>query len=207
VLLYLASASPARLALLKQAGFDPVVRPSSVDEKAAVDGYEAEHGPLAPDAFVQYLGRLKAENVAASLSDQSGFVLGGDSAFLLDGTLYGKPGSPEIAKQRWLAHRGRSGVLYSGHWLIDLDSGRACGAVARATVEFAGDLDDAELDAYIATGEPLAVAGAFTIDGLAAPFIRSIEGAPSTVVGLSLPALRDSFAELGVNWSDILSAR
>jgi len=130
-------------------------------------------------------------------------VLGGDSVFVIDGVIYGKPHTAEKARERWELQRGRTGQLYSGHWLIEHRSGvpgRAVGAVAVADVTFADDIDDAELDAYIATGEPLFVAGAFTIDSLGAPFITHIEGDPSTVVGLSLPTLRRLVISLGHSW-------
>ncbi|QWT25009.1 Maf family protein [Subtercola sp. PAMC28395] len=211
--LYLASTSPARLTLLRQAGIEPVVVPSNVDEDAAVAAVEAESGPLSAGALVILLARLKAEAVQDALPEGEpidGFILGGDSAFEFDGVIYGKPHLPHVARERWLRHRGRSGVLHSGHWMIDhrlpqatpAAAFPAAGAVTSATVEFASDITEAEIDAYVATGEPLTVAGAFTIDGLAAPFITHISGAPSTVIGMSLPTLRDLLAELGVSWTD-----
>jgi septum formation protein len=206
VRLVLASTSPARLALLTAAGIDPVVVPSDVDEPAAV----AAAGPLGPEAMVLLLARAKAEAVAAAIDagsvavpDGSDLVLGGDSAFALDGGVYGKPGSAEVAIARWRIQRGREGVLHSGHWLIDRRTGRGFGAVASATVRFVDDVDDGEIDAYVATGEPLAVAGAFTIDSLGGPFIASIDGDPSTVVGLSLPTLRRLVRETGTAWTDL----
>lgn len=208
--LYLASTSPARLALLRQIGIEPVILPSQVDEEAAVIAAEASSGPLSAPALVQLLARLKAEAVLAATpggEPLDGFVLGGDSAFEFDGVIYGKPHRPEIAKERWMRQRGRSGVLHSGHWLVDRRSGSAgaagaAGAVTSATVEFAADITEAEIDAYIASGEPLEVAGAFTIDGLAAPFIQSITGAPSTVIGMSLPTVRELLGGFGVSISD-----
>jgi len=199
--LYLASTSPARLALLRSAGIEPVVLPSSVDEPAAVVAAEQDRGPLSPEEMVLLLARLKAEAVAAGTPDLDGLVLGGDSAFELDGIAYGKPHESHVARERWRLQRGRTGSLHSGHWLIDVRADRephAVGAVATATVTFADDLTDAELDAYIATGEPLEVAGAFTLDSLGGPFITRIEGDPSTVVGLSLPTLRRLLGQLDV---------
>jgi len=154
--------------------------------------------------MVELLARVKAEAVLSP--DIDGFVLGGDSAFELDGAVYGKPHTPEVAKERWLLQRGRTGLLHSGHWLIDHRGGEAraaFGAVATAGVTFAGDITEAELDAYIATGEPLKVAGAFTIDSLGAPFITAVDGDPHAVVGLSLATLRTLFAGFGVEWHEL----
>jgi septum formation protein len=204
VRLVLASTSPARLALLRAAGIEPETVPPGVDEEAAVAALEAERGAaLAPDELVQLLARLKAEAVAAMLGTTDALVLGGDSAFAFGGTTYGKPLEPAVALARWYAQRGGTGVLHSGHHLIDLRSGDGFGETARASVRFAADLDDAELAAYVASGEPLAVAGAFTIDGLAGPFIEHVEGDPSTVVGLSLSTLRRLVRETGTAWTDL----
>ncbi|NQX27066.1 septum formation inhibitor Maf [Microbacteriaceae bacterium VKM Ac-2854] len=199
--LYLASTSPARLALLRAAGIEPVIVPSQVDEPAAVAAAERASGPLDADAMVQLLARAKAEAVLTPEID--GFVLGGDSAFVLDGVIYGKPHEPAIARERWLAQRGRTGHLHSGHWLIDHRGGSAraaVGGVSVAAVGFAADIADDEIDAYIATGEPLEVAGAFTIDGRAAGFIEHVDGDPSTVIGMSVPLLRRLVRELGGSW-------
>jgi septum formation protein len=207
VRLYLASTSPARLALLRQVGIEPIVVPSEVDEEAAVERAEAENGPLTPDAMVLLLARAKAEAVVGSAPGGEpidGFILGGDSAFELDGVAYGKPHRPDVARERWLAQRGRTGVLHSGHWLIDHRGGIDHGGTGRtdhAELTFADDITDAEIDAYVGSGEPLLVAGAFTIDGLAAPFIRTITGAPSAVIGMSLPVVRDLLGGFGVPWT------
>jgi septum formation protein len=205
--LYLASTSPARLALLRAAGIEPVVVPSNVDEPAAVAAAEAEHGPLDAAEMVQLLARLKAEAVRGTLDGEpvDGLILGGDSAFAIDGAIHGKPHRPEVARERWRRQRGRTGVLHSGHWLIDHREGRenaAAGRTAAASVTFA-DVTDAEIDAYVASGEPLEVAGAFTIDSLGGPFITKVEGDPSTVVGLSLSTLRELVRELGVDWTSL----
>ena len=201
--LYLASTSPARLALLRASGIEPVVVPSEVDEPAAVARAEEESGaPLDADGTVALLARAKARAVLGPRID--GLVLGGDSAFVLDGVVHGKPHEPERARERWRAQRGREGRLHSGHWLIDHRGGRVraeTGAVTSAAVHFASDIEDDEIDAYIATGEPLEVAGAFTIDGRGAGFISRIEGDPSTVVGMSVPTLRSLVRELGVPWT------
>lgn len=203
--LYLASTSPARLATLRAVGIEPVPVPSHVDE----DAVAASAGPLAPDDFVTLLARAKAEAVAERLvdaGDVDGLVLGGDSAFVVDGRIFGKPHLPEVARERWHAQRGRSGVLHSGHWLIDARGGqvgRAVGGATSATVHFASDITDDEIDAYIATGEPLEVAGAFTIDSKGAGFIDRIEGDPHTVVGLSVPFLRTLVRQLGGEWPEL----
>jgi septum formation protein len=206
VRLYLASTSPARLATLRAAGVEPVVLPSEVDEDAAI----AAAGPLGTAEMVQLLARLKAEAVVERFGEAipgdgpiDGFVLGGDSAFELDGATYGKPHLPEVARERWLLQRGRTGLLHSGHWLIDCRGGtvgNAHGAVSTSSVTFADNISEDEIDAYIATGEPLKVAGAFTIDSLGAPFISSIEGDPHAIVGLSLAVLRELLIGFDVSW-------
>jgi septum formation protein len=126
-------------------------------------------------------------------------VLGCDSVFELDGVAYGKPADPETAVARWTAMRGRTGTLHTGHHLIDLGADRRVEAVGSAEVTFA-DVSDGEVEAYVATGEPLAVAGGFTIDGLGGPFVTAVEGDPHTVVGLSLPLMRRLLADLGHSW-------
>jgi len=205
--LYLASTSPARLALLRSSGIEPVLIDPGVDETRVVADVEQALGAaLEPVALVELLARAKAEAAAVRKGEcepLNGLLLGGDSVFVLDGVIYGKPHTAEAARERWERQRGRTGTLHSGHWLIELSDGvpvKAVGAVAKAEVTFADDLDDAELDAYIATGEPLFVAGAFTIDSLGAPFITTIVGDPSTVVGLSLPTLRRLVRTLGHEW-------
>jgi septum formation protein len=205
VRLYLASTSPARLATLRAAGIEPVLLSSGVDEEAAV----ADAGPLTPAEMVLLLARLKAEAVVGRLVDGEpidGFILGGDSAFELDGRVYGKPHLPAAARERWLAQRGREGQLHSGHWLIDAragGTGLALGDVSTATVRFTASITDAEIDAYIATGEPLEVAGAFTIDSLGGAFISEVRGDPHAVVGLSLALVRELLLEFGVSWPEL----
>lgn len=201
--LCLASTSPARLALLRAAGVEPLTEAPGVDEDAAV----AEAGELTPHDTVLLLARLKAEEVAARIAQLhpgfAGLVVGGDSMFEIDGRVYGKPHTPEAATARWHAMRGKTGVLHSGHWVIRVDDNgelTAAGEVAASTVSFIADITDEEIAAYVATGEPLKVAGAFTIDSLGGPFIERIEGDPSTVVGMSLPTLRRLAGELGVAW-------
>jgi septum formation protein len=129
-------------------------------------------------------------------------VLGCDSVLDLDGEALGKPADAEQAVERWRRMRGRSGVLRTGHCLVDTRTGRDCAEVASTTVHFA-DLSEAEIEAYVATGEPLRVAGAFTIDGLGGPFVDGVEGDPHNVVGLSLPLLRRMLAEVGSGLGDL----
>ena len=200
--LYLASTSPARLATLRAVGVEPVLLASNVDEDAAV----AAAGPLTAAEMVLLLARLKAEGVVGRAVDGEsidGFILGGDSAFELDGIVYGKPHEPAVARERWLLQRGREGELHSGHWLIDHRGGvvgGATGGVSTSSVRFAADISDDEIDAYVATGEPLQVAGAFTIDSLGAPFISEVRGDPHAVVGLSVALVRALLLRFGVRW-------
>ena len=209
--LTLASASPARLATLRAAGVQPMVRVSSVDEDAAVAAAEAIHGPLEPADVALLLARAKAEDVAATLEAEDAepcLVLGCDSVLELDGEVHGKPADAAEAIARWQRMRGRSGVLHTGHWLVDdrnLDDGgtsATLGAVASTVVHFA-TMSDEEIAAYVATEEPLKVAGAFTLDGLGGPFVTSIEGDPSNVIGVSLPLLRDLLRDLDLSWFDL----
>ena len=207
--LVLASASPARLATLRAAGVEPLVRVSGVDEDAAVAAaQEALDVPLAAGDVALLLARAKAEDVVAHLGaedDGAALVLGCDSVLELDGEVHGKPADAAEATARWRRMRGSSGTLHTGHWLVDLrdpadgGSGGLVGATASTVVHFA-DLSDDEVDAYVATGEPLRVAGAFTIDGLGAPFVAGIEGDHTNVVGISLPLLRELVRELGIPW-------
>lgn len=197
----LASASPARLATLRSAGLDPEVIVSGVDESGVV----AE----SPAALTAELARLKAEAVDATLDldDRTTVLVGCDSMLELDGQAYGKPGSAASATERWRLMRGRTGVLNTGHHVVVRTAGEreVRSAVGSTRVTFA-DLSDAEVEAYVATGEPLAVAGAFTVDGLGGAFVERIEGDHHNVVGLSLPLLRRLLAELGVAWPSLWSA-
>lgn len=204
--LYLASTSPARLSVLRAAGIEPITIAPLVDEEFEVARHEGEIGrAMSADEMVLFLARLKAEDVVTRHADEiDGLVLGGDSAFLLDDAILGKPHLPDVAFERAQRHRGNTGVLHSGHWLIDHTEWRtqgAAGDVRTAEVSLAADLTDDELRAYIATGEPLQVAGGFTIDGRAGAFIEGIVGDPSCVIGLSLPTLRRLVRELGHDYT------
>ena len=202
VRLILASASPARLRTLRQAGLTPEVVVSGVDESAV----DADSVP----ELVARLARLKAESVAARLrpDEASTVVIGCDSLLELDGAGFGKPASDAEAADRWRRMRGRSGVLHTGHHVIMRHSGQVLtrSAVAATTVRFA-TLSETEIDAYVATGEPLAVAGAFTIDGLGGAFVTEISGDHHNVVGISLPLLRDLLSDLGVAWPSLWRER
>ncbi len=205
--LILASTSPARLAILRAAGVEPAPVPSNVDEDAMVAKATEASGPMDAPAVVALLARAKAEAVANQLPESDALVFGGDSAFLFDGEIWGKPHTPEKAKERIRRLSGAHGVLYSGHWLIDMRQGsgrRGVGRVDSAIVHFSS-MSDTEIDAYVATGEPLEVAGSFTVDGLGQAFIDRIEGAPSCVIGLSVPTLRSLCTELGVAWPQLWS--
>jgi septum formation protein len=195
--LVLASASPARLATLHAAGIEPSVVVSGVDEEQVTG--------LAPAALAQRLAELKCAAVAEQLSDGS-LVLGCDSVLDLDGAALGKPVDPDEAAARWRAMRGRTGTLHTGHCLRDTASGREVTGTGSTLVHFA-DVTDAEIAAYVDSGEPLQVAGAFTIDGLGGAFVTAIEGDHHNVVGLSLPLLRDLLAELGHVWTDLWAKR
>ncbi len=205
--LFLASTSPARKSVLASAGIHPECFAPNCDEIAEVQRAEARLGRrLSAAETVSLLAKLKAQSIAAaSLPPDDGLILGGDSVFLLDSEVLGKPHTPETALQRAREHRGKTGVLYSGHHLIDWRDGAVVGEISlvdTATVHLAADLTDAELVAYIATEEPLELAGGFAIDGLAGAFIEKIEGSPSCVMGLSLPALRRMIRQLGYEYTD-----
>lgn len=159
-------------------------------------------GPVAPEDVVLALARAKAHDVAARLagSGDDVVVIGCDSMLEMDGQVHGKPASAREARERWAAMAGRTGLLHTGHWVIR--GTREKGAVASTSVTHARPTPQ-EIDAYIATGEPLRVAGAFTLDGLGAPFVERIEGDPSNVIGLSLPLVRLMLADLGIVWTDL----
>ncbi|MCW4465148.1 Maf family nucleotide pyrophosphatase [Glutamicibacter sp. MNS18] len=190
--LLLASASPGRRRVLTDAGLHFDTRVSQVDEDAVLAAAVAADGPQDADATALLLARAKAENVAATAGTHT-LVLGCDSVFEIDGVAYGKPHTAPVATERWQQMRGRSGVLHSGHWLIDAGTGTGHGTVTSTVVHFA-HVSDAEIHAYVASGEPLPCAGGFTIDGLGAAFIESIEGNYQNVIGLNVSMLRELLA-------------
>ncbi|WP_375480926.1 Maf family protein [uncultured Jatrophihabitans sp.] len=189
----LASASPARLATLRAAGVDPEVVVSGVDESVVT---AADTGSL-----VAALADLKARAVADTIDDAA-IVLGCDSMLDLDGVALGKPGSPEAAAERWQAMRGRTGTLWTGHCLLDLERDASVVTAEATNVAFA-DVTDDEIARYTATGEPSPVAGAFTLDGLGGWFVERVTGDPHNVVGVSLPRLRRMLGELGRDLTDV----
>ena len=195
--LLLASASPGRRRVLSDAGIRFETQVSSVDEDAVLAAAEAAHGPQDAAATALLLARAKAEDVAAAAPEGT-LVLGCDSVFEMDGVSYGKPHTEPVARERWQALRGSAGVLHSGHWLVQAGSGNAHGQGSATVVRFA-QVSDAEIEAYVASGEPLACAGAFTIDGLASAFIESIEGNYQGVIGLDVSMLRSLLAKHGVS--------
>lgn len=193
----LASASSARLTELQRAGLNPVVQVSGVDEEAIV------HDDT--KVLVAELARHKAEAVAAELSDSfPTVVIGCDSLLEIEGRRYGKPGSAQAARTQWLWQRRRSGQLHTGHHVVVIDEAgrRSLSRTASTTVHFA-DVAEDEIDAYVATGEPVHVAGAFTIDGYGAAYISAIEGDHHNVIGISIPLLRQMLTELGVTWHSL----
>ena len=202
--LVLGSASVGRLGMLRKAGVEPVVLVSDVDEDAII----ASLGDAGPGDVVQALATAKAQRVAelldAKLSSDC-VVIGCDSMLEFDGRLTGKPGSPDVARQQWHSMAGQSAVLHTGHCVLRLADGTVTdqvGELGSTTVHF-GEPTPTDLDAYVGTGEPLWVAGAFTLDGFGGWFVEGIDGDPSNVIGLSLPLLRRMLAQLGVSVADL----
>jgi septum formation protein len=220
--LILASQSPARTKLLADAGIRHSVLVSDVDE----DAIQARYGVTDPHDTALLLARAKAEAVAALPEADGALVLGCDSVFEFGGEAHGKPYTAGVARERMLRMSGNSGVLHTGHWLVDCrataadsdatagetsdagaapGSGATLGAVASAEVHFM-DMEPEEIDAYIATGEPLQCAGSFTIDGLGGAFIRKVDGDPHAVVGLSVSTLRSLLAQANVRITELWPA-
>ncbi len=200
--LVLASSSPARLALLRSAGIEPEVVLPNTDEPALAAKARTENPNLSAQELVGLLAKAKAESVLHELSTEGALILGGDSALEFQGEILGKPHEPKVALERWAKLSGNVGVLHSGHYLIDnRDPANPVGAqMVSSTKVFFSKLSKQEIADYVATGEPLKVAGAFTIDGLGGAFIDRIEGDSHTVVGLSLKVLRELAAGFGVHY-------
>ena len=200
--LVLASSSPARLALLRSAGIEPEIVLPDADEPALAAKAKLENPNLSAQELVGLLAKAKAESVLHEQSTEGALILGGDSALEFQGEVLGKPHEPEVALERWAKLSGNVGVLHSGHYLIDnRDPANPIGAqIVSSTKVFFSKLSDQEIADYVATGEPLKVAGAFTIDGLGGAFIDRIEGDSHTVVGLSLKVLRELAAGFGVHY-------
>lgn len=195
----LASASPSRRRLLEQAGIAPLVLVSGVNEETIEERMRQQPVPEVALALAQ----AKAEAVAELADVPAGaLVLGCDSIFEVDGVRLGKPPSAEEALRRWQRMRGRSGTLHTGHWLIDTEAGTAVGETVSTVVDMV-DAPDDEIAAYVATGEPLKVAGGFTLDDLGAPYVAGIHGDPGNVIGVSLPAVRRLGLAMGRTWPEI----
>jgi len=194
----LASASPSRSRLLKSAGITPEIIVSGVDEESS------EYSNLSPRELVVALAIVKAHTVRAMI-DFPAIIIGCDSTFEFEGKSLGKPITAEVATERAKLLSGKSGTLYTGHCIIDTTKNIELSDVAATEVHFS-KMSDADIAGYVATGEPLNVAGGFTLDGLSAPFISKIIGETSNVIGLSLPLLRVAFNKLGYNWFDFVKS-
>ena len=195
----LASQSTSRRRLLEGAGISPLVRVSHVDEET--DFFNA----MTPADMVIALAVTKAHTVREEI-DFPAIIIGCDSTFDVDGVSFGKPGSPEIAKERALAISGRSGLLHTGHCVIDTEQGREIVDRVTTKVTFSKMSSD-EIDDYIASEEPLHVAGGFTLDGFGSPFIPVIEGDYTNVVGISMPFIRSAMSQLGYSWPQVKEMR
>ena len=195
--LILASQSPARLKILKDAGFDPIVQTSDVDEDQVLSSKDARD----PEQYVQTLAEAKAQDVARKHALEQVLVLGADSALSFDGEILGKPLVDEIATQRWKQMRGKQGTLFTGQTLVDTKNQHFLTKVSATKVWFS-NISDLQIERYVDSKEPLMVAGAFTIDSLGGAFIDRIEGDYHTVVGLSLRLLREMMAELEYEYTD-----
>ncbi|MDQ3762245.1 MAG: Maf-like protein [Actinomycetota bacterium] len=196
--LVLASASPGRLAVLRGAGIDPVVRVSGVDE----DTLAASLADATPAELVTALASAKADAVAANIATEHPdvVIVGCDSMLHIDGELVGKPGCADAALRRWQSMAGGTGELLTGHAVVRLDQGvrtTTASGVRTTLIRFSTPSAE-EIEAYVGTGEPLQVAGGFTLDGRGGWFVDGIDGDPSSVIGISLPLTRRLLAEVGV---------
>jgi len=197
----LASASTSRYKLLLDSGITPLVQVSDVDEEAIA----TELALPTTAQLVVALAKAKGEAVAQNISvttDTNILMIAADSMLEFDGVAYGKPGTAEIATQRWQAMRGKTGYLHSGHWIKDLVTGEVRTGVAGAHVYF-GDVTDAEIAAYVASGEPLGVAGGFTHEGRSSAFITRIDGDVAAVAGMSMLLLRELTHDMGIAWTSL----
>ena len=195
----LASQSASRRRLLEGAGILPLVRVSHVDEET--DFFNA----MTPADMVIALAVTKAHTVREAI-DFPAIIIGCDSTFDVDGVSFGKPGSPEVARERAMAISGRSGLLHTGHCVIDTEQGREIVDRITTKVTFS-KMSDEEIDDYIASEEPLNVAGGFTLDGFGSPFIPIIEGDYTNVVGISMPFIRSAMSQLGYSWPQVKEMR
>jgi septum formation protein len=204
--LILASASPARLATLVGAGINPIVRVSHIDEEAI----ESSMSASTPSEIAQALARAKCEKIIQELADANELapntiIIGCDSVFELNGKPYGKPQNAIEAKSRWQEMMNKTGTLHTGHY-ITFTNERSQQSSAEATAStqvHLGELTEPEMDAYLLTGEPFAVAGGFTLDGFGGAFVQGVTGDPSNVVGISLPTVRNLLQQLGITWTDL----
>ena len=205
--LVLASQSAARLQVLRGAGIEPVQYVSGVDE----DALAATLPSASPEQLVASLAEAKARTVADAVAGEhpDSVVVGCDSMLAHDGMLVGKPGTPERARERWIMMGGGTGVLLTGHTVLRIQGG-ALGALASGTAQTTirfGSPSPAEIDAYISTGEPMVVAGGFTLDGFGGWFVDGVDGDPSSVIGISLPLTRRLLVEVGVSVVDLWARR
>jgi len=191
----LASQSSSRRRLLEGAGLKPTIIVSNVDEET--DFFNA----MTPADMVIALAVTKAHTVREQI-DYPALIIGCDSTFDVDGVSFGKPGTPDVARERAKAISGRSGLLHTGHCIIDTAQGREIADRVTTKVTFS-DMTDQEIDDYIDSEEPLHVAGGFTLDGFGSPFIPVIEGDYTNVVGISMPFLRSAMSQLGYSWPEV----
>jgi len=197
----LASASTSRYSLLTNAGITPLVQVSHVDE----DAIATKLSPISTPNLCVALATAKGEAVVTQITvtdSRNLLVIAADSMLEFEGKSYGKPGDPEVAIARWKAMRGKHGYLHTGHWVMDLVTGQTRSGVAGAKVDFA-DISDAEILAYVKSGEPLSVAGGFTHEGKSAAFITKMTGDSPAVGGISLALLREFTKEMSIEWTEL----
>ncbi|MEI7442093.1 MAG: nucleoside triphosphate pyrophosphatase [Actinomycetes bacterium] len=197
----LASASTSRYKLLMDSGIPALVQVSDVDEEAVANELALPTTAELVVALAKAKGEAVAQNITVTSSTNI-LMIAADSMLEFEGVGYGKPGTPEIATERWQAMRGKSGYLHSGHWVKDLATGEVRTGVAGAHVHF-GDVSDAEIAAYVASGEPLGVAGGFTHEGRSSAFITGIDGDVAAVAGMSMLLLRELTRDMGIAWTSL----